>query len=82
MRGGAVLRAGGVRGGAGDPAGGDAADGLDEDCDLLIDEDLLLGGDLMVTELMGSGVNPVTGDYSRGASGFIISKQGCIGKQT
>jgi PmbA protein len=25
-----------------------------------------------VTELIGQGVNPVTGDYSRGASGFII----------
>lgn len=27
---------------------------------------------LYVTELIGQGVNPVTGDYSRGASGFII----------
>jgi PmbA protein len=27
---------------------------------------------LLVTELIGQGVNPVTGDYSRGASGFII----------
>ena len=27
---------------------------------------------LYVTELIGHGVNPVTGDYSRGASGFII----------
>jgi PmbA protein len=27
---------------------------------------------LYVTEMIGSGVNPVTGDYSRGASGFII----------
>ena len=25
-----------------------------------------------VTELMGMGVNPVTGDYSRGATGFWI----------
>lgn len=25
-----------------------------------------------VTELIGQGVNPITGDYSRGASGFII----------
>jgi PmbA protein len=25
-----------------------------------------------VTELMGGGVNPITGDYSRGASGFMI----------
>jgi PmbA protein len=27
---------------------------------------------LLVTELMGQGVNPVTGDYSRGASGYWI----------
>lgn len=27
---------------------------------------------LFVTELIGHGVNPVTGDYSRGASGFVI----------
>jgi PmbA protein len=27
---------------------------------------------IYVTELIGQGVNPVTGDYSRGASGFII----------
>ncbi len=26
---------------------------------------------LLVTELIGHGVNPVTGDYSRGASGFL-----------
>jgi PmbA protein len=25
-----------------------------------------------VTELIGQGVNPVTGDYSRGASGYLI----------
>ncbi|WP_033073808.1 TldD/PmbA family protein [Sphingopyxis sp. MWB1] len=27
---------------------------------------------VLVTELIGQGVNPVTGDYSRGASGFLI----------
>ena len=27
---------------------------------------------LLVTELMGPGVNPVTGDYSRGAAGFLV----------
>lgn len=27
---------------------------------------------LLVTELMGQGVNPVTGDYSRGATGFWV----------
>ena len=31
-----------------------------------------LGTGLFVTELMGSGVNYVTGDYSRGASGFWV----------
>ncbi|HEX8239751.1 MAG TPA: metallopeptidase TldD-related protein [Allosphingosinicella sp.] len=31
-----------------------------------------------VTQLIGQGVNPVTGDYSRGASGFII-EQGRLG---
>jgi PmbA protein len=31
-----------------------------------------LGNGLLVTELMGQGVNPVTGDYSRGAAGFWV----------
>jgi PmbA protein len=31
-----------------------------------------VGRGLYVTELIGQGVNPVTGDYSRGASGFVI----------
>jgi PmbA protein len=31
-----------------------------------------MGTGLFVTELMGQGVNPVTGDYSRGASGFWV----------
>ena len=31
-----------------------------------------MGSGLYVTELMGQGVNGVTGDYSRGASGFWI----------
>jgi PmbA protein len=31
-----------------------------------------IGRGLLVTELMGSGVNLITGDYSRGASGFWI----------
>jgi PmbA protein len=31
-----------------------------------------MGSGLLVTELMGQGVNAVTGDYSRGASGFWI----------
>ena len=36
-----------------------------------------LGEGLYVTELMGQGVNGVTGDYSRGASGFWV-EQGAI----
>jgi len=43
-------------------------------------EDILreLGTGLLVTELMGQGVNGVTGDYSRGASGFWV-ENGVIG---
>jgi len=32
----------------------------------------LMGKGLLVTELLGQGVNPVTGDYSRGAAGFWV----------
>jgi PmbA protein len=39
--------------------------------------DIKLG--LYVTELIGQGVNGVTGDYSRGASGFVI-RDGAIGE--
>ena len=31
-----------------------------------------MGTGLLVTELMGQGVNYVTGDYSRGASGYWV----------
>ena len=31
-----------------------------------------MGTGLLVTELMGQGVNTVTGDYSRGAAGFWV----------
>ncbi len=31
-----------------------------------------MGRGLLVTELMGQGVNTVTGDYSRGAAGFWV----------
>jgi PmbA protein len=31
-----------------------------------------MGKGLLVTELMGQGVNPVTGDYSRGAAGYWV----------
>ncbi|HUE46586.1 MAG TPA: metallopeptidase TldD-related protein [Aestuariivirgaceae bacterium] len=40
-----------------------------------ISRDALIGtiaNGFLVTELMGTGVNPVTGDYSRGAAGFWI----------
>jgi len=40
-----------------------------------LSRDELIGGvarGLYVTELIGQGVNPVTGDYSRGASGFVV----------
>ncbi|MEX2149397.1 MAG: metalloprotease PmbA [Steroidobacteraceae bacterium] len=42
--------------------------------DMLDPQSLLrkLGAGLLVTEMMGQGVNPVTGDYSRGAAGFWI----------
>src|SRR5690606_36576236 len=37
-------------------------------------DDLVRGMDrgLVVTSLMGQGVNTITGDYSRGASGFLV----------
>jgi len=38
-----------------------------------------IGDGLLVTELIGFGVNGVTGDYSRGASGFVI-ENGRIGR--
>lgn len=44
-----------------DPTAGDLADLLKK-----------MGTGLLVTELMGQGVNGVTGDYSRGASGFWV----------
>ena len=31
-----------------------------------------MGRGLLVTELLGQGVNPITGDYSRGAAGFWV----------
>jgi len=31
-----------------------------------------MGNGLLVTELMGQGVNAITGDYSRGAGGFLV----------
>ena len=31
-----------------------------------------MGSGLLVTSLIGSSINPTTGDYSRGASGFWV----------
>lgn len=39
------------------------------DCASLVSQ---MGTGLLVTELMGQGVNTITGDYSRGASGFWV----------
>jgi PmbA protein len=33
-----------------------------------------MGKGLLVTELLGHGINPVTGDYSRGAAGFWVEQ--------
>jgi len=43
----------------------------EDDLDAMLQK---LGTGLFVTELMGSGVNYVTGDYSRGASGFWVER--------
>jgi PmbA protein len=43
--------------------------GRDRDFDGML---ALMGRGLLVTELMGQGVNGVTGDYSRGAAGFWV----------
>lgn len=43
----------------------------DDDLDAMLEK---LGTGLFVIELMGQGVNYVTGDYSRGASGFWVEK--------
>ena len=42
-----------------------------DDLDAMLEK---LGTGLLVIELMGQGVNYVTGDYSRGASGFWVEK--------
>ena len=36
-----------------------------------------MGQGFLVTEVMGQGVNLVTGDYSRGASGFLVENGQC-----
>jgi PmbA protein len=46
-----------------------AADGEAGDFDAMLRR---LGTGLLVTEVMGQGVNGITGDYSRGAAGFWV----------
>jgi PmbA protein len=41
----------------------------DDDLDALLRR---MGRGLLVTELLGQGINPVTGDYSRGAAGYWV----------
>jgi PmbA protein len=57
-----TANAGGVRNLTADPTG-------ETDLDALL---ATMGTGLYVTELMGMGVNTVTGDYSRGAAGFWV----------
>jgi len=68
-----------VRGASGPPGAGATnvymAPGLVSKAELIGD----IERGVYVTELIGQGVNPVTGDYSRGASGFLIEK-GEIGR--
>jgi PmbA protein len=67
-----------VRGASGPPGAG--ATNVHLEPGPVSKEDLIagIGRGLYVIELIGHGVNPVTGDYSRGASGFII-ENGRIG---
>ncbi|HST37757.1 MAG TPA: metallopeptidase TldD-related protein, partial [Allosphingosinicella sp.] len=62
-----------TRGGSGAPGAGGTNVHLEpgtlSPAELIAD----IGNGLYVTELIGSGLNPVTGDYSRGVSGFIIA---------
>ncbi len=43
----------------------------DDDLNALLQE---MGTGLLITDLMGQGINMVTGDYSRGATGFWVEK--------
>ncbi|WP_038247302.1 TldD/PmbA family protein [Ghiorsea bivora] len=67
------------------PETGNASRGLTGDIGIGTSNIIVHGGDInqqaimqdiqdgfFVTELMGFGINPVTGDYSRGAAGFLI----------
>jgi len=46
-------------------------DPVNEGLESLLD---VMGSGLLITELMGQGVNIVTGDYSRGAAGYWVEK--------
>jgi PmbA protein len=67
-----------VRGGAGAPMAGPS--NLHIAAGNRSREEMIAGikQGVLVTELIGQGVNGVTGDYSRGAAGFLIS-EGAIG---
>ena len=56
------------------PGGGTATSNLYMEAGTISPETLIADIEygLWVTELIGRGVNPVTGDYSRGAAGFLI----------
>ena len=59
--------------GVGGPPGPSATNLYMQAGDISVDDMLKqIGSGLYVTELIGMGVNGVTGDYSRGASGFWI----------
>jgi PmbA protein len=67
-----------VRGGAGAPMAGPS--NLHIAAGNRSREEMIAGikQGVLVTELIGQGVNGVTGDYSRGAAGFLVS-EGAIG---
>jgi len=61
-----------ARGGGGAPGAGPSAMHLEPGAQSVQDLIADITEGVLVTELIGHGVNPVTGDYSRGASGFRI----------
>jgi len=60
------------RGAGGAPGVGPSAMHLEPGAQSVAELIADIGDGVLVTELIGHGVNPVTGDYSRGASGFRI----------
>ena len=61
-----------ARGGGGAPGAGPSAMHLEPGALTVAELIADIADGVLVTELIGHGVNPVTGDYSRGASGFRI----------